>query len=883
MRHASKDDVLADVRARLSLIEGHSAAASPEPIDRQPSSEHAQPLRASEQDLPGLTRPETIDARKSSAAAPATTTRSLDALYASVAAVYAETGIRLQATSRPVPSTSSPPLATPHHRSDNWSGGPAVVQHALADPDFDSSPAEGPFAAWPWPHATILESETPIAGVVGGAEADSAAAPASDPALDMITQRLASLEEKLESVLTHAEANVPSDDILHRLDELKSQYQRVVDEVARLEVIEDNLARLIDEVAERQRDNGSLADTVAARVASRIAEHRSAPSEGSQLDDGRLSGLEHMLSAYVSGRRSEDNQTQDLLHAIRSLVETLDSRVGVIEHEIQMAAAAEPSSHDPAQHEPRYEARGHGAEDAAIYGEAALARGPEQDQEVDFDDFDTDYDAATAGPEAAPHASRAPAARQRADEPTLPEEPRTLSPREQMIASARRAAQAAAASQPPAGSKVRAQKAGTAPGAPPRGPISNRAARFTLDKKSPRPVVIMALLALLIAGAGLLYGKMTRKPAGPKITIEKSVAPERDQTKKSTDQSQAPGEDNQSTLMDELPGDIIDPETGSTDGIYRSDPMPLSPTRAVLDTTGADDGSDVIGAVSDDLPPEGIAPLATRIKAANGDPLAQFAIAARFARGALGKPDMAKAAEWYERAAAAGHAPSQYQLAALLERGAGVPKDAAQARKWYGKSAVQGNVKAMHNLAVLMTTNDGGSADYAAAAKLFRHAADRGLADSQFNLAILYEAGLGLKRSTSEAYRWFALASEAGDKEAARRREAIRRRLSPSVIDAIDAEVKAWSPAPVDDAANSVPALAAPEVPAGTEAVQLPKQSDILLVQDLLKGLGYEVGARGQLDAKTSEAIASFEQRSKMPPTGAISDTLIARLVSLAG
>ena len=850
MRNSSRDEVLSDVRARLSLIEGHSGFGGGDDFGA------------------------TVAQHPAPAKSPAA--HSLDALYASVAAVYAET--TPQAPKAAPRSAAAIPAPAPR-RHDSWSEDHDDAHRALVDPDLpfeDLAPPD-----WPAPRHAVLEHEMPAAPLKPVAPNMAAATDmaSADPAFELLTSRLASLEEKLEAVLERAGTSAPSDDILDRMDELKGQYQRVADEIGRLEVIEDNLARLIDEVAERQPDNGLLADSVAQRIMREISEQGFAAPGQSPAHDERIAGLEHMLSSYVNNRQSQDGNTQHLLQAIHGLVETLDSRVGVIEHEIQQATAADPAG----AYEPQYAEAGPAAPAAAVYAEP-IPQGQEG-EEIDINDFDYDSEMAAAPedePEAEPAPARRPALRQY--QPAPAPEPRVHSDRESMIASARRAAKAAAGHD---GNPLRAKMTEAVPGKiQPKSAVSNRAARFSLDKKSPRPVIIMAALAVVLAGAGLFYLKMSRKPAGPKITIEKTVTPEQGETKKKA--GEAPAEDKQSMMLDEPPYAPADLETGSTDGMTFGEPvpMPLSPTRASLETEGTGDG-DIAGAVTEDLPPEGIAPLAVRIKAANGDPTAQAQIANQFARGTLGAPDMAKAADWYERAALGGHPPSQYQLAALLERGSGVPQDATLARKWYGKSASAGNVKAMHNLAVLMTTDEGGKRDYAAAAKLFHKAAGFGLADSQFNLAILYENGLGVKRNTSEAYRWFALASEAGDKEALRRRDNIRRRLSPTMIKQIDGEIKAWSPSPVDEPANSVASLQveaaaeAPEAPA--VAAAQPKASDVLLVQDLLKSLGYEVGAPGQLDARTSEAIASFEQRSKLPPTGEISDALIARLASLAG
>ncbi|MFO1170335.1 MAG: SEL1-like repeat protein [Hyphomicrobiaceae bacterium] len=864
MRNASQDDILADVRARLSLMEGHAAMTEPGLAaaldDAEPPIVKTFPRRSSA----------TIQTAPTQEAAPAMRSHDaqLDDLYASVAAVYTRGGA---ATGAPVAETrqrSRPiEIAQPLHEARH--------QPSSIYPDDDDDQASGPEAY----QAYDADDD------VTEAEPHRFEAVADHPSLDAISQRLASLEEKLESVLVRSAVAAPSDAILDRMDELKGQYQRVAEEIGRLEVIEDNLARLIDEVAGKTTDNALLAESVAERVVSQMSAHGTPVEQASPHSYERLDGIEQLLSSYVTDRQAEDSTTQQLLVSIRTIVETLDTRVGVIEHEIQQATAGEPAMEEAAP-APREH---HSAAAASEAEDTSYEIGPEA--YASFEEGEPG-DEVEAPAEVMPKvASRRAAAPPPAEDEAADERP--LSPREQLIASARRAATAAGK---PAGAPAKAKaKATPAPaesavprvkGGKAEAPkVSNRAARFALDKKSPRPVVILAILALVLACGGLLYGKLTRKPSGPTIKIERKAAPQPDKSEA------APAKTDKQSMIDEPMLDPSDIETGSTAAasVETFDEPAVPATDVALDAPATDETSSISGAVDEDMPPEGIAPLAIRIKAANGDVVAQYQIASQFARGALGAPDIAKAAEWYGRAAKAGHAPSQYQLGALLQRGSGIDQNLAEARSWYAKATSAGHIKAMHNLAVLLTSEEGGPRDYATAAKLFRKAADHGLADSQFNLAILFENGLGVKRSTAEAYRWFSLAAIAGDKEAASRRDGIKRRLAPSIAGRIDAELKSWTPAAIDSTVNTVPSLqaaagtaeTAEAAPAAAEAG--PKPADVSLVQDLLKSLGYEVGSPGVLDAKTSEAITSFEQRSKMPPTGQVSEMLIQRLMSLAG
>ena len=74
--------------------------------------------------------------------------------------------------------------------------------------------------------------------------------------------------------------------------------------------------------------------------------------------------------------------------------------------------------------------------------------------------------------------------------------------------------------------------------------------------------------------------------------------------------------------------------------------------------------------------------------ARRGHPRAQHHLANLY-RGGLGVPrDLARSAQWAERAARQGHAPAQFNLGFLLDKGMGVDRDAAAAYQWYRRAAV---------------------------------------------------------------------------------------------------------------------------------------------------------------------------------------------------
>jgi len=195
-----------------------------------------------------------------------------------------------------------------------------------------------------------------------------------------------------------------------------------------------------------------------------------------------------------------------------------------------------------------------------------------------------------------------------------------------------------------------------------------------------------------------------------------------------------------------------------------------------------------------------------RHAASGGDAAAAYEVGTRFIEGRGVPANFEEAARWFERAAAKGLAPAQFRLASMLEKGQGVPKDISRAQQLYLAAANQGNAKAMHNLAVLYAEGVDGKPDYAAAAQWFRKAAERGVADSQFNLGVLAARGLGTDQSLTDSYKWFALAAKQGDKEAAKKRDEVATRLDAKTLAAAQHSVASFVSVKQPADAVSVPA-----------------------------------------------------------------------------
>ncbi|RUT34511.1 hypothetical protein EMQ25_00670 [Arsenicitalea aurantiaca] len=285
------------------------------------------------------------------------------------------------------------------------------------------------------------------------------------------------------------------------------------------------------------------------------------------------------------------------------------------------------------------------------------------------------------------------------------------------------------------------------------------------------------------------------------------------------------------------------------------------------------------GAVQVELPPEAVGPQGLREAAANGDPRAQFEVAAIYTEGRALPQDFAAAAIWYERAAAQGFAPAQYRLGNLYENGRGIEQDFAQARLWYQRAAEADNRMSMHNLAALLAGGQLGEQDFSAAAEWFEKAALRGLADSQFNLGMLYARGLGVPQNMEASYKWFSLAAAGNDPDAVKARDDVARSLDPDAVARVTAELAAWQPQQIDLAANFAPIGSWNAGFDPGEAIT--DQSVVTNVQAALGRLGYEIGEPdGIAGPRTAEAIRAFERATGMSEVGAINPRLLAVLGS---
>jgi len=260
-----------------------------------------------------------------------------------------------------------------------------------------------------------------------------------------------------------------------------------------------------------------------------------------------------------------------------------------------------------------------------------------------------------------------------------------------------------------------------------------------------------------------------------------------------------------------------------------------------------------------------------------GNPIAQF----QMGLAKLDAGETEDGASLIRQAASANQPAALYRLAKLYESGEGVPQDDVMARQLIERAARGGNRIAMHDLALFYTEGRGGvELDMNAAKSWFEQAARRGVVDSQFNLAVLSESSeIGSIPNPEQALFWYSIAASQGDQFAVSRRDALRASLDADRLTAIDDRIQAFTPRPIDEAANGIFS----NVPWVTSASSS-SNNRVLEAQTLLASMGYSVGTPdGVMGSRTRTAIVEFERANGLSETGQVSRELVSRLAQASG
>ena len=108
------------------------------------------------------------------------------------------------------------------------------------------------------------------------------------------------------------------------------------------------------------------------------------------------------------------------------------------------------------------------------------------------------------------------------------------------------------------------------------------------------------------------------------------------------------------------------------------------------------------------------------------DPEALYSLGENYYTGRSVRQDYSKAAEYYWKAAAYGHAEAQFRLGCMYQWGQGVNENLSEAFSLCRKAAEQGYAPAERQLGFMYYSGTGVPKDYSMAARWYRKAADQG-------------------------------------------------------------------------------------------------------------------------------------------------------------
>jgi len=135
----------------------------------------------------------------------------------------------------------------------------------------------------------------------------------------------------------------------------------------------------------------------------------------------------------------------------------------------------------------------------------------------------------------------------------------------------------------------------------------------------------------------------------------------------------------------------------------------------------------------------------------------------------LRKDRPAEALEWHLKAAAAGDVFAMENAGGAYYEGIGTEKDLAKAAEWYGKAAEQGgstNAKLLYGY--MLSHGQGVAQDLTKAFAMYLAAARAGESAAMFNIGAYYKNGKGVTANPSAARFWYLRAAMNGDADGER-------------------------------------------------------------------------------------------------------------------
>lgn len=244
--------------------------------------------------------------------------------------------------------------------------------------------------------------------------------------------------------------------------------------------------------------------------------------------------------------------------------------------------------------------------------------------------------------------------------------------------------------------------------------------------------------------------------------------------------------------------------------------------------------------------------------AESGDAESQYRLALRYTNGSGVGQNYARAADWLKLAGAQGHRNAQYLLGIAYASGRGIEQDQEAAVRWFTQAANAGHARAQYQMGEAFANGRGATKDLLWALRWYEKAARRKHREASFSLGVMWASGSDTRVDLEQAWVWLQLAAGEGHELAARVRDRVATRLSPSALSDARTLLDNWTwptAAPDDDPPT------------------------VRYVQRGLDKLGFSAGRDdGVAGPATNAAIEAFLEAQGTASTAAINPELVARI-----
>jgi hypothetical protein len=147
--------------------------------------------------------------------------------------------------------------------------------------------------------------------------------------------------------------------------------------------------------------------------------------------------------------------------------------------------------------------------------------------------------------------------------------------------------------------------------------------------------------------------------------------------------------------------------------------------------------------------------------------------------------DEGSAFKWFLKAAEQNVPHAGCRVADSYAQGRGVRQDEGEAFKWYQREATNGCDRSQFHVGLWLEQHT----NFADALPWYRQAATNGLNEAQTTLGERLSEGLACPPILPEAFLWFRMAAEQGNRVAGVSAKVLKAKLAPDQIDAAEKEV----------------------------------------------------------------------------------------------